>query len=121
MSEYKILGYKEKPKKKRRLWDNYMEIGEIVKSETLKIRVAAAYRDGVGYVSLREFYLNKGDDNWYPARHGLVVPVMVPIHNGTERITPYGDMTALMGQAIDMLRVMPLADPNNAVWLDKRW
>ena len=46
----------------KRIWDNFKEIGEVRKSDSIKFVIAAAIRDGVKYINIREFYKRKRDE-----------------------------------------------------------
>ena len=104
----------------KRIWDNFKEIGEVQKSDSIKFVIAAAIRDGVKYINIREFYKRKRDEVWMPGRDGITIPLVAPIKNGTERLTPYKDMSELIIKAASELDVMPLADEANAVYIEKK-
>lgn len=105
---------------KKRLWDNYMVIGEVQKSDKIKFVVGAGVRDGVRYFNIREFYYVKRDDEWKPGRDGITVPITVPIKKGTEFIGPFDNLIALLLESKSTLNSMPLSDINNAVYVDKK-
>ena len=113
MSSAKIIGEVKKPK---RLWDNYKVIGEVQKSDSIKIVVGAGIRDGVKYINIREFYIRKRDNVWMPGRDGVTIPLVVPVEKGTKLITPYVELIALFADTADELETMPLLDENNAVY-----
>ena len=75
----KIVPKKKPPKPPKRIWDNYQEVGEVQKSDSIKFVIAAAIRDGVRYINIREFYLRKKDGVWRPGRDGITVPIKIPI------------------------------------------
>ncbi len=102
--------------KAKKIWDNYKVIGEVRKSEAIKLVVAAAYRDGVQYINIREFYIRKRDNVWMPGRDGITVPVIIPINEGKERVHTYTQLGDLMTAAVAELAVMPMEDAENAVW-----
>lgn len=104
----------------KRIWDNFQELGEVQKSESIKFVVAAAIRDGVKYINIREFYKRKRDEAWMPGRDGITIPLVVPINKGTERLTPYVEMIALFNKAAEVFETMPLADEANAVYITKK-
>lgn len=110
---------KDEPTMKR-IWDNYKVIGEVSKSGSIKFVIAAAIRDGVKYINIREFYIRKRDNVWMPGRDGITIPLVVPINKGAERLTPYVEMTELIHKAVAELEVMPLADEANAVFIEKK-
>lgn len=102
--------------KAKKIWDNYKVIGEVRKSDAIKFVVAAAYRDGVQYINIREFYLRKKDNKWMPSRDGITVPVIIPVNGGKERVHTYTQLGDLMTAAVAELAVMPMEDAENAVW-----
>lgn len=104
----------------KRIWDNYKVIGEIKKSDSIKIVVAAAIRDGVRYINMREFYIRKRDNVWMPGRDGLTVPIMIPVNNGTEMLKTYAELVPLLASAAKELETMPIEDANNAVYVQKK-
>lgn len=104
----------------KRIWDNFKEIGEVQKSEAIKFVVASAIRDGVKYINIREFYLRKKDNTWMPGRDGITIPLVAPIHEGKDRLTPYVEMSALLTRAADELQIMPLADEEHAVYITRK-
>jgi len=117
MSKAKIVGEVEKPK---RLWDNYKVIGEVQKSDNIKIVIGAGIRDGVRYINLREFYMRKRDGVWNPGRDGLTIPLKVPVKNGTDIITPYVEIIGLMADTASALETMELMDEENAVYAPRK-
>lgn len=102
--------------KAKKIWDNYKVIGEVRKSDAIKLQVAAAYRDGVQYINIREFYLRKRDNEWMPGRDGITVPIVIPVNGGKERVHTYTQLSDLMTAAAAELAVMPMEDAENAVW-----
>lgn len=107
----------EKPK---RLWDNYKVIGEVMKSDSIKIVVGAGIRDGVRYINLREFYMRKRDGVWNPGRDGLTIPLKVPVEKGTKIIEPYMTIIGLLADTADELMLMELFDEKNAVYAPRK-
>lgn len=103
-------------KKPKKIWDNYKVIGEVQKSDAIKLVVAAGYRDGIKYLNIREFYLRKRDNEWMPGRDGITIPVVAPIKQGTVLIRPYDILSSLMAKTVEELETMPLEDAANAVW-----
>ncbi len=102
--------------KAKRIWDNYKVVGEVQKSDFIKLVVAAGYRDGVQYINIREFYMRKRDNVWMPGRDGITVPVIIPVNGGKERVHTYTQLGDLMTAAVAELAVMPMEDAENAVW-----
>ena len=104
----------------KRLWDNYKVVGEVQKSTKLKFVIGAGIRDGVKYINVREFYFRKRDNTWNPGKDGITVPLLTPINEGTELIKPYQEFTSLMYEAASALETMELADPEHAVYIEKK-
>lgn len=102
--------------KTKRIWDNYLVVGEVQKSAAIKFVVGAAIRDGVKYINVREFYLRKRDGVWMPGRDGITIPLVVPINRGQERLTPYVEIANLFSNTATVLQTMELADPEHAVY-----
>ena len=102
--------------KAKKIWDNYKVIGEVKKSDAIKLVVAAAYRDGVQYINIREFYIRKRDNVWMPGRDGITIPVIIPVNQGKEMVHTYTQLGDLMTEAVAALAVMPMEDAENAVW-----
>ena len=105
---------------KKRIWDNFKEIGEVRKSDSIKFIIAAAIRDGVKYINIREFYKRKKDEVWMPGRDGITIPLVVPVNNGADRLTPYSEMAELISKAATELETMELADEEHAVYITKK-
>lgn len=104
----------------KRIWDNYKVIGEVKKSDSIKIVVAAAVRDGVKYINLREFYIRKRDNAWMPGRDGLTIPIMIPVKEGTEMLDTYAKIMPLLEATAKELETMPIEDATNAVYVTKK-
>lgn len=105
-----------KPPKPKRVWDNYKVIGEVQKSDRIKFVVAAAIRDGVRYVNIREFYLKKSENIWKPGRDGITIPLAIPVEEGTKVIEPYWGMVDLIANTMRALKEMDLYDEANAIY-----
>lgn len=102
-----------KPKK---IWDNFKEIGEVRKSDSIKFIIAAATRNGYRYINIREFYLRKRDNVWCPGRDGITIPLVAPLNKGEQFIKPYTDMANALAQAAEYVKTMELEDDEHAVW-----
>lgn len=105
---------------KKRLWDNYLVVGEVQKSDKIKFVIGAGVRDGVKYLNIREFYFTKRDAVWKPGRDGITIPIRVPIENGTKIITPFEQFKSALQDAVKILDSMDLYDSNNAVYVEKK-
>lgn len=104
------------PKKPKRIWDNFQEVGEVHKSPSIKFVIAAAVRDGIKYINIREFYLRKKDNVWRPGRDGITIPMIVPLNENTEHLEPYKDLLKLLGVTADVLKDIELYDEEHAVY-----
>lgn len=103
----------EKPK---RIWDNFVNIAEVQKTDSIKFVVSAAVRDGVRYVNIREFYFKKSEGVWKPGRDGITIPLQYPIKGGTEIIKPFAEFAKAINMACDYATTMELMDEEHAVW-----
>lgn len=106
--------------KRKRIWDNFIEIGEVRKSANIKYVIAAATREGFRYINIREFYLRKRDNVWCPGRDGITIPMVVLLDGGKERITPYKDLMGTLRKAAECAISMELMNEENAVWMEKK-
>ena len=104
--------------KMKRIWDNYVVVGEVRKSEGIKLVVAAATREGFRYLNIREFYMRKRDGEWRPGRDGITIPLKASINKGASFISPFEDMLALIQKASDVVSTLELMDEKNAVWAE---
>lgn len=100
----------------KKIWDNYKEIAEVQKSDSIKLVVSSAIRDGVKYINIREFYKRKRDEVWMPGRDGITVPLMVPVESGTKRINVYVPFAEALRKAAAALETMELSDEAHAVY-----
>lgn len=114
MAQAKIVG------ERKRLWDNYLVVGEVQKSDKIKFVIGAGVRDGVKYLNIREFYYTKKDAVWKPGRDGITIPMQVPIEKGTKIISPFNDLIAALQDATKTLSGMALSDINNSVYVEKK-
>lgn len=106
--------------KQKKIWDNFQEVAEIRKSDSIKFVVSAATRDGYRYINIREFYMRKKDGVWMPGRDGITIPLKAPLNRGEEFIFPASDIRLALTNATDVANTMDLADDNNAVYMPKK-
>jgi len=99
----------------KRIWDNFVEVSEVQKSDKIKFVISAAVRDGVKYINIREFYLRQKDGVWKPGRDGITIPIALPINNGNSIIQPFKNFSAALVQTVKVLKDLPLYDENNVV------
>ena len=102
----------------KRIWDNFVEIAEVRKSDGIKFIIAAATRDGFRYINIREFYLRKKDNQWMPGRDGITIPLKAPLNKGEQFIEPLADMLAAINAAHVTANTMDLMDDTKAVWVE---
>lgn len=100
----------------KRIWDNFVEVGEVRKSDGIKFVVAAATRKGYRFINIREFYLRKADNTWRPGRDGITLPLIAPLNKGETFIHPTAEMFKVLKKTVEVLKDLPLMDENNAVW-----
>lgn len=100
----------------KRIWDNYIVVGEIQKSSSIKFVVAAAVRDGVRYINIREFYIRKTDGVWKPGRDGITIPMVTPIDKGTKLLHVYTGFEKLLQVTVETLATIDLFNAANAVY-----
>lgn len=105
--------------KKKRIWDNYQEIGEVLKSDSNKFVIAAAVRDGIRYINVREFYFRKRDGVWKPGKGGLAIPMAIPVKKGKEIIMPYTQFHGLLHKAAEIVKTLELYDEEHAIYTIK--
>ena len=103
--------------KMKRIWDNFKVVGEVQKSDAIKFVIAAAVRDGVKYINIREFYIKKSTGEWKPGRDGITIPLLVPIEKGSTLIKPIDGFAKVLLQAQKEANSMPLEDKANAVYM----
>lgn len=109
--------YLHEGKVMRRLWDNNKELGHVMRADSTKISLHLVTRDGIKYVNLRDFYQKRTDGEWRASSTGIVIPYIVPVKRGKERIEPFKEVMQLLRQAEELLVDFPLADKDNAVYV----
>lgn len=121
----KVDKAKTKQNKPRKLWDNYIEIASIQKSERLRLVVSAGAHDGYRCINIREFYYVKRDGVWKPGRDGILIPLNAPLNrtrvpdpnNPPKIIEPFKELLSVLQEAMTIASEMALADEANEVWL----
>ena len=103
--------------KQKKIWDNFIEVAEVRKSDGIKFVIAAATRDGYRYVNIREFYMRKKDGVWMPGRDGITIPLRAPLNKGELFINPADNMMDELSDAIGIALKMDLADDSKAVYM----
>ena len=104
-----------KPPKRKRLWDNYIEVGNVRKNDKRKMTIYASTKNGVRYVCVREYYLHSSG-TWRPMWEGLTLPLVLPINKGTERVSICEPTITKILEALEIACNMDLYDENNAVY-----
>lgn len=115
-----------KPRTPKKLWDNSIVIGEVMKTPRKKFVLTATTKDGYRNLLIREFYkvtMGPYKGQWFPGKYGIMVPLKVfsdfleaSKGNRVEMLTPLEDLLKMMQEAIEVVRTMDLADPENEVW-----
>lgn len=105
---------------KKRIWDNYVVIGEVQKSDSIKFVVAAATRDGFRYINIREFYIRKRDNVWMPGRDGITIPLKAGLNKGEKFIEPFKNMMKLLANTAESAEAIELINEANAVYMPKK-
>lgn len=100
----------------KRIWDNYRDIGEVRKTDGLKIVVSLAARDGVKYVVLREWYLKKSEGIWKPSLDKVRIPIAVPIEGSVKQ--PLSGLTSALAEAMELSKEFELE--GEAVWMQPK-
>lgn len=96
------------------IWDNCWLIGEVAKSDRLKIRVELVARDGVKQINVREWYFKKTTQEWKPGLNGFSIPLLIPMAG--ELVKPCDALIPLFKEAIDKSVDFPIEDKNNIVY-----
>ena len=104
--------------KMKKIWDNFEEVAEVRKSDSIKFVISAATREGFRYINIREFYLRKKDGVWKPGRDGITIPLKVGINKGEKFIEPFLDIIQALTKASSVAKSMELMDDNKAVWAE---
>lgn len=106
--------------KMKKIWDNRQFIGEVFKSESTKFIIELVAREGVKYVSIREWYTRKRDPDgvWKPGMTGIVIPIHIPISG--QVAAPAADLITLLNAAYEMQEAFKIDDPANAVWIEEK-
>lgn len=105
---------------KVKIWDNYVEIGEVRKSDGIKFVIAAATRNGYRYINIREFYFRKKLGVWKPGRDGITIPLKAPLNSGERFIAPFDNMYNILKIAAEKAEKLDLLDDSKAVWGEKK-
>lgn len=104
---------------KKKIWDSYKEVAVIQRTEAIQVHIALAAKDGAMYVNLREFYLRKRDGEWRPGFNGMSFPVLMPIKQGTEFLTPCACMIEGLQAALTASLTFPIYDEATAVYIEE--
>lgn len=107
-----------------KIFDNYRIIGDVEVDERHMLRIAAGTLDGYRYVTIREFYYNHYSGTFKPARFGVRIPMISPFYEDGKGITLKNvgdDVLANIVKAFAEAQTMDLADPNNALYIDKHY
>lgn len=105
---------------REKIWDNYILIDRIQRTDIKRIDISVATRDGLRFIALREFVHNVKMNKWFPTRSGMCIPLVYPINDGEERITPMLDLLELLPKAVQAAKEMALEDPDNAIYYKEK-
>ena len=101
----------------KRVWDNFVVIGEVPKSDTYMYRVSIAMKEGIRHIFIRGYYRQSARCQWRATPGTLTVPICLPI--GTERTFPWKNLRIMIERAIVESRRLPIEDIDNAVFFNK--
>lgn len=99
----------------KRIWDNRIIIGEIRRSQGKIIRVELTARDGIKYITLRDFNCATNGE-MFPGKGGITLPIAVPINNGENIITPFVELLELFNQAFKESESFEIFNEKNMVY-----
>ena len=105
---------------RKRMWDNFVPIGEVQKAQRSKIVVSAAIREGFRYINIREFYFSGRLQMWLPSREGISLPLIVPVDKGERMLYPYRGVRNLIQLAAEKVAGMELFDEAHAIYMPEK-
>lgn len=108
----------------RKYWDNFETIAFVQKTARQKYEIGAGTRDGGRFVSIREYYFRKYDQQWIPSKNGIAIPVMYPMSktkrpdpdNPIKFVHPAKDVLPAIQKAFEVAQTMELSDPDKAIY-----
>ena len=101
------------------VWENYLEIGHLVKSSYKRIHIGVGCKDGVRQINIREFYMNKKTSEWKPSLYGIAVPIEINVELTPDVFTkayPAKEFMAMLQEALDKGSTLPLYDADKLVY-----
>lgn len=101
---------------RKRIWDNYKVICRVRKTDNIHYEFAAAVRDGIRYINIREFYLRKRDGVWRPGMDGLTIPVISRLNNGTAKYHTLANFVKALTITKKEALELPIYDSTHSVW-----
>jgi hypothetical protein len=107
-----------KEAKPKVIWDNCEFIGEVQKSDRLKLRVELVAKDGVKYINIREWYLKISTDEWKPGFNGVAIPLMIPVDGNITHV--FNEILDLATKATVRAVDFPIEDERNKVYAIKK-
>jgi len=91
---------------RRKLYDNYEYVGEVIKGKNIKLVVSIVSQKGVKSVNVREFYRKEDTPEWMPNGNGHTTPVKIPVDMVVT--TPAAELLLLISKAIQLAPNFPL-------------
>jgi hypothetical protein len=93
-------------KARRKLYDNYEYVGEVIKGKNIKLVVSIVSQKGVKSVNVREFYRKEDTPEWMPNGNGHTTPIKIPINAVVT--SPAAELLLLISKAIQLEPGFPL-------------
>lgn len=103
-----------------KIWDNYRLLKDVRKTDATLISIGLAVKDGVKFITLREFYLKKTTNEWKPSTNGLNIPIDQPLKDGVTVIQPLDGILVAISEVLKEADAFALYDEKNAVYIPKK-
>ena len=103
-----------------KIWDNYKLLKDVKKTDATLISIGLAVKDGVKFITLREFYLKKSTNEWKPSTNGINIPIDQPLKDGVTTIHPLADLLLAIPEVLKEADAFALYDEKNAVYIPKK-
>ncbi|MNU34862.1 hypothetical protein D3C71_234470 [compost metagenome] len=91
---------------KRKIYDNYEYVGEVMKGRHIKLEVSIVSQKGVKSVNVREFYRKDDTPEWMPNGNGHTTPIKIPVDSVVR--SPAAELLLLISKAIALAPGFPL-------------
>ena len=111
----------ETPKLFDVIWDNYVELGRVQKTEKQMYVLSLAARQGVKYLNIREFYWRAKDQTWRASMNGMAIPFETPIIDKASKTIKewykvLEGFRPLLQEAMEKFPDFPIVDPVNTIY-----